>query len=146
MSEKSLKNKPFQASILYVDDELDNLQIFKVMYRRYFDVLVASNTEEATNLLTEHEIALIITDQLMPRETGTQFLKRIKPSYPDTPKIILSGYSDFKTLVEGINECGVFKFISKPYESSALKTIIEEAVEVYHTMKRLRDLDRNASV
>ena len=85
-------------SILYVDDEETNLRVFKSNFRRFFKIYTAVTPFEAIELLKENDVQVIITDQRMPDMTGTEFLEKILPDFPDVIKIILTGFTDIEAI------------------------------------------------
>jgi YesN/AraC family two-component response regulator len=118
-------------SLLYVDDEVTNLRVFKSNFRRFYKVYTVANPYEAIEMLKEHEIQVIVTDQRMPEMTGTEFLEKILPDYPDVIKIILTGFTDIEAIKDGINRCGIYKYITKPWNFDEMKAVLERAFESY---------------
>ncbi len=125
----STKEKKY--SLLYVDDEATNLRVFKANFRKFFNVHTSTNPIEAIELLKNEDIQIIVTDQRMPEMTGTQFLEKILPDYPDVIKIILTGFTDIEAIKDGINRCGIFKYITKPWNFDEMKGVLERAIETY---------------
>jgi len=126
---KPTKEKEF--SLLYVDDEATNLRVFKANFRKYFNVHTSTNALEAIELLKKEDIHIIVTDQRMPEMTGTQFLEKILPDHPDVIKIILTGFTDIEAIKDGVNRCGIFKYITKPWNFDEMKGVLERATETY---------------
>ncbi len=124
-------NKVEKKSILYVDDEPNNLMGFKSVFRRHFKVHTATSGQEGLEIMANHPIQLVISDQRMPNMTGTQFLKQIADNYPDVIRIILTGYSDYEATLEAINNGKVYKYLTKPWETEDLKEIIDGALGIY---------------
>ena len=123
--------KEKKYSLLYVDDEATNLRVFKANFRKFFNVHTSTNPIEAIELLKNEDIQIIVTDQRMPEMTGTQFLEKILPDYPDVIKIILTGFTDIEAIKDGINRCGIFKYITKPWNFDEMKGVLERAIETY---------------
>lgn len=121
--------------ILYVDDEENNLQAFKATFRREFKIFLAINAHEAREILKENEIDLIVTDQRMPEETGVEFLESIIPIYPTPIRILLTGYTDIQAVIDAINKGQVYHYLTKPWEEDYLRTVINNAFEVYSLRK-----------
>jgi len=119
------------ASILYIDDEEANLRIFKINFRRYYTVFTTTQIGEAREILKNNPISLIITDQKMPEMTGTEFLKSIIHLYPNTIRIVLTGFSDIQDIIQAINDCKIYQYVTKPYENGEMKAIIDKALESY---------------
>lgn len=118
-------------SLLYVDDEATNLRVFKANFRKFFNVFTSTNPIEAIDILNQEEIQVIVTDQRMPEMTGTQFLEKILPDHPDVIKIILTGFTDIEAIKDGINRCGIFKYITKPWNFDEMKGVLERAIDTY---------------
>ncbi|MBW4521146.1 MAG: response regulator [Scytolyngbya sp. HA4215-MV1] len=137
--------RPKKAKMLVVDDEPDNLDLLYRTFRRDFQVLKAESGVRALELLaSEGEVAVIISDQRMPEMKGTEFLSRTVPQFPDTMRIILTGFTDVEDLVEAINSGQVYKYITKPWDPSELKTVVQRAAETYEILKqRTEELRRS---
>ncbi|MDY7022013.1 MAG: response regulator, partial [Cyanobacteriota bacterium] len=135
------KSKP---KILIVDDEPDNLDLLYRTFYRTYKVLRAESGAEALKILTEAEdIAVIISDQRMPKMSGTELLSWAATQYPDAIRILLTGYTDVEDLVEAINSGQVFKYVTKPWEAEELKAIVNQALETHNVLKaRTEELKR----
>lgn len=132
--------KKMQIGILYVDDEVNNLNSFKAAFRRYFNIYTAQSAREGRKILETEEIGVIITDQRMPGETGIEFLESILPIYPDTIRILLTGFSDINAVMGAINRGQVYKYLVKPWQDDELKMYIQNALELYNLRKENKDL------
>jgi two-component system sensor histidine kinase/response regulator len=126
---KPVSNKEL---ILYVDDEVKNLDSFKIIFRKDYDVLVAKSAQEGLEMLEKHEVRLVITDQRMPNMTGVEFLEKIAHIYPEITRIILTGYSDMEAIISAINKGRVFRYITKPWNKKDLKETIDFALEAFN--------------
>src|SRR5438067_931860 len=127
--------------IMVVDDEPANLRLLERLFRRNYNVIVASSGQEALQLLEQHDVALLITDQRMPGMTGIELLKRTAEFRPHMVRIILTGYTDIGALVEAIN-CGqVYKYFTKPWNNDQLRLTVERALEHYETTKSRHELE-----
>ncbi|MFN8354171.1 MAG: response regulator [Spirosomataceae bacterium] len=118
-------------SILYIDDEPDNLLAFKAVFRRHYAIFAAQSGYEALAILQTQQVDLIISDQRMPRMTGVEFFERIHDDYPDAIRMILTGYSDVQAIVDAINKGKVYHYITKPWKMEELKVIMDNALEAY---------------
>jgi CheY-like chemotaxis protein len=128
--------RPKKPKMLVVDDEPDNLDLLYRTFRREFNVLRAESGVSALEVLaTEGEVAVIISDQRMPEMKGTEFLSKTVPQFPDTMRIILTGFTDVEDLVDAINSGQVYKYITKPWDPNELKTVVQRAVETYEFYK-----------
>ena len=130
--------------LMVVDDEPDNLDLLYRTFRRDFDVLKADSGRKALQILDrEGEMAIIISDQRMPGMNGTEFLSKTVDRFPETIRIVLTGYTDVEDLVGAINSGKVFKYITKPWNPDELKTVVLQAAETYQVLKqRTRELRR----
>ncbi|XHX78131.1 MAG: SpoIIE family protein phosphatase [Stenomitos frigidus ULC029] len=126
-----------KPKLMVVDDEPDNLDLLYRTFRREFEVLQAESAIAALQMLEEQgEMAIIISDQRMPEMLGTEFLSKTVDRYPDTIRIVLTGYTDVEDLVEAINSGKVFKYITKPWNPDQLKGVIQQAAETYKVLKQ----------
>nr|WP_290224625.1 SpoIIE family protein phosphatase [Trichocoleus desertorum] len=133
-----------KLKLMVVDDEPDNLDLLYRTFRRDFEVFKASSGLNALQSLEqEGEMAIIISDQRMPGMNGTEFLSKTVERFPDTIRIVLTGYTDVEDLVEAINTGKVFKYITKPWMPDELKTVVQQAAETYQVLKqRTNELQR----
>ncbi len=133
---KSYTPKVVQSSteetLLVVDDEQAILSSIKRLMRKSsYRVLTANTPEEAMDLLAKHSVGVIISDQRMPGMTGSELLRRVKSMYPDTVRIMLSGYTDIDSVKAAVNEGAIYRFFLKPWEDDTLKKEIENAFALY---------------
>ncbi|HEY9642595.1 MAG TPA: response regulator [Coleofasciculaceae cyanobacterium] len=134
-----------KPKMLVVDDEPDNLDLLYRTFRRDFSVLRAESGVAALEILaTEGEVAVIISDQRMPEMKGTEFLSKTVPQFPDTMRIILTGFTDVEDLVEAINSGQVYKYITKPWDPHELKVVVQRATETYELLKQRTEELRRA--
>jgi response regulator RpfG family c-di-GMP phosphodiesterase len=129
-----------QINVLYVDDEVHNLNSFKAGFRRLFNVFTAESASEGLKVIETEEIHVIITDQRMPVMTGIEFLESIIPKYPDPIRILLTGYADINAVIDAINKGQVYRYIQKPWMDEDLRINIEKAFEIYMLRKENREL------
>jgi serine phosphatase RsbU (regulator of sigma subunit)/CheY-like chemotaxis protein len=126
-----------KLKLMVVDDEPDNLDLLYRTFRRDFQVYKAESGPSALDVLDkEGEMAIIISDQRMPQMNGTEFLGRTVERFPDTIRILLTGYTDVEDLVDAINSGQVFKYITKPWNPAELKAVVQQAAETYSVLKR----------
>ncbi|HIK05085.1 MAG TPA: response regulator [Trichormus sp. M33_DOE_039] len=138
--------RPKKLKILVVDDEPDNLDLLYRTFRRDFNVLKADSGINALEILAvEGEVAVIISDQRMPEMKGTEFLSKTVPQFPDTVRIILTGFTDIEDLVEAINAGQVYKYITKPWDPGELKAVVQRAAETYDLLKQRTEELRRAN-
>ena len=134
-----------KLKLMVVDDEPDNLDLLFRTFRRDFQVFKADSALKALQILDdEGEMAVIISDQRMPEMNGTEFLGKTVERFPDTIRILLTGYTDVEDLVEAINSGQVFKYITKPWNPEELKSVIQQASETYKFFKQRTNTLRRA--
>lgn len=128
-------NETNVINVLYVDDEIHNLNAFKAGFRRIFNVFIAESAVEGRKIIESNDIHIIITDQRMPVMTGIEFLESIIPDFPDPIRILLTGYADINAVVDAINKGQVYRYIQKPWMDEDLRINIEKAYEIYSLRK-----------
>ena len=134
------RNTNMSSTVLYVDDEQNNLNAFRAAFRREFRVYTAINAVEALKLLKKYpEIKVIIADQRMPDITGVEFFEKVRYIYPNKVRVILTGYSDISAVIDAINKGQVYRFIDKPWNHEMIKNTVSNATEIYDTRKNLHD-------
>ncbi|WP_161604477.1 response regulator [Roseiconus nitratireducens] len=121
-------------SILLVDDEPEILFSLKGLLRREFNLFTAESAEEALQILDEHPIHVIMTDQRMPDVTGAELMARVKVEYPDAIRMIFTGYADIKAVIEAINTGGLYRYITKPWDPDELIEVLREAAGEYDAL------------
>jgi response regulator RpfG family c-di-GMP phosphodiesterase len=136
-------NSDTSANVLYVDDEVHNLNAFKASFRRKFNIFTANSAVEGRQILESEDIHVIVTDQRMPVTTGIEFLESIIPDFPEPIRILLTGYADINAVIDAINKGQVYRYIQKPWMEDDLRINIEKAFELYMLRKENRDLTAN---
>lgn len=146
-AESNKVNPAKKPKLLVVDDEQDNLDLLYRTFRREFTVFRADSGIKALEILAnEGEMAAIISDQRMPEMNGTEFLSLTVSDFPDTMRIVLTGYTDITDLIDAINSGQVHKYITKPWEPDQLKLVVSEATDNYDLLKQRSDqLSRSQS-
>jgi response regulator RpfG family c-di-GMP phosphodiesterase len=121
-----------ERTLLLVDDEENvTLSLVRLLRRDGYRILRASSGEAGLALLAENEVGVIISDQRMPGMTGVEFLSVVKTRYPDTVRIVLSGYTELNSVTEAINRGAIYKFLTKPWEDDLLRAHVQEAFQRY---------------
>lgn len=117
--------------ILYVDDEIVNLNVFKSNFRRKYKIFTVDSGKKGLEILEKEAIDLIITDQQMPEMSGSEFLEQVLVKYPDPIRLILTAYSNIEAIIDIINKCDVYRYITKPWTKEDMSIILEKALETY---------------
>ncbi|HZL94491.1 MAG TPA: response regulator [Vicinamibacterales bacterium] len=127
----SLATPPDQRPrLLFVDDEQRVLNSMRVMFRRQFDLFLASHGAEALDIVKDKDIDVIVADHRMPKMTGVEVLSKVRALSPRTVRILLTGYADLDAVEGSINESEVFRFLTKPCAPKQLRETIELAAKV----------------
>ncbi|BCB26274.1 hypothetical protein SKTS_11600 [Sulfurimicrobium lacus] len=121
-----------ERTILFVDDDANILAALKRSLRRSgYRILTAGSGREGLDLLATNPVQVVVTDQRMPEMSGAEFIARVKELYPDTVRIVLSGYTDLESITRLINAGAVYKFLTKPWEDDQLRENMQDAFR-YH--------------
>ncbi len=121
-----------ERTLLLVDDEPNILSALNRVFRgENYRIFRANSGAEGLELLKEQDVGVIISDQRMPGMTGVEFLSQVNELYPDTVRIVLSGYTDLNSVTDAINQGAIYKFLTKPWEDDLLKKNIREAFRHY---------------
>ncbi len=116
--------------LLFVDDEQRVLNSMRIMFRREFDLFLASHGAEALDIVKEQDIDVIVADHRMPKMTGVEVLSQVRTLSPRTVRILLTGYADLDAVEGSINESEVFRFLTKPCAPKQLRETIELAAKL----------------
>jgi diguanylate cyclase (GGDEF)-like protein/PAS domain S-box-containing protein len=128
LARESFSTSPDERTLLLLDDEENILRsLTRLLRRDGYKILTASNAREAFELLGRHEVHVVISDQRMPDISGTEFLSQVRALYPDTVRLVLSGYTDLRTVTDAINRGAIYKFLTKPWDDEELRREIREA-------------------
>lgn len=119
-------------TLLLVDDEPNVLGALLRLFRRDgYRILTANSAREGLDLLAVTPAQVILSDQRMPAMNGTEFFHRVKQMYPDTVRIVLSGYTDLQSVTDAINQGAIYKFLTKPWDDDALRETIKQAFRMH---------------
>lgn len=113
--------------VLYVDDDASNLAVFRAALSDALPLLTAGGGREALELLGQHEVAVLLTDQRMPGMTGVELMQQVRERWPDTARMLVTAYSDIDEAAAAINRGQVHHYVRKPWEPAALKALLEGA-------------------
>lgn len=138
-------------TLLVVDDEPDVVKSVKDLLRLDYTVYTATRAVDALQIMQDHEIHVVMTDQRMPGMTGVEFLKNVRGDYPEAVRLLFTGYADIKAVIDAINAGSVYRYINKPWDPDELQAVIREACERYDLItdrkKLLDDLrDKNTEL
>ena len=138
-------SKPY--SILYLDDEEQNLVSFQALFRRQYNVFTTTSAHEAVDILNNNEIHVIFSDQKMPEVSGVEFFETILPDFPHPVRILLTGYAEIEAVIDAINKGQVYRYVAKPWDANELAICVENAIDRYNRAQELirksEDLDQS---
>lgn len=130
-----------KITILYVDDEENNLYSFKATFRMKYKVLIALSGDEALEIMKSQPVHIIITDQRMPNMTGVEFLEKVIEIFPDPIRILLTGYADMGAVVDAVNKGKIFHYLAKPWNEEELDMTISRAYEKYKEKEEITSMN-----
>ena len=118
------------ATILCVDDEKPILSSLRRLFRRAgYNVLLANSGREALEVLAKESVDLLISDMRMPEMTGAELLAQVAQQWPDTVRILLTGYADIESSIAAINEGKIYRYVSKPWDDNDMSLLVQSALE-----------------
>lgn len=120
-----------KINILYIDDEIGNLNAFKAAFRRDFKIFTTTSANEGIEILRNNPIDIILADQRMPEKTGVDFFESIIEEFPNPIRILVTAYTDINAIIGAINKGRVYSYVTKPWNELDLKLTIENACQLY---------------
>lgn len=132
--------EPSKHAILLVDDEPEILFSLKGLLRREFELHTAESGQAALEILRQHTIHVVMTDQRMPEMTGVELMGRVKTEHPDAIRMVFTGYADIKAVVDAINNGGLYRYITKPWDPDDLVVLLRDAAAEYDAVVQRRQL------
>jgi DNA-binding NtrC family response regulator len=121
--------------VLYADDEEDVREVFAAVFSEDFDVTCVASGREALDALASREFDVLVSDMRMRPMKGSELLAHAYESFPDTQRILLTGFTDHDDLADAVNHGHVFAYVLKPWNNAQLRLVIERAA-------KLRQLER----
>ena len=119
-----------RPTVLCVDDEIRSLETLERTLDEEFDVLTACSADEALKILADNRVEAILCDQRMPGTTGVELLTEVRQRWPEPARLILSGYTDSEDIIRGLNEAGIYQYITKPWHPDSLLMVVRNACEL----------------
>ncbi len=127
-------------AILIVDDEPDVLFSLTGLLRRDFQVYTATSGQDALDIMQQHPIHVVMTDQRMPSMTGAELMENVRDAYPDAIRIIFTGYADTRAVVDAINRGELYRYITKPWDPDDLIEVLHDAAQRYDMLAAQAEL------
>ena len=132
-----------ERHLLILDDEENVLRALRRTLRPAgFKVHIATSPDQAFEVLALHPVGVVLSDQRMPLMPGSEFLRRVKDLYPQTRRIVLSGYTDLQSITNAINQGAIYQFVTKPWNDAELLTLLETAFAEFELGAENRRLHR----
>ncbi|THG83496.1 response regulator [Pseudomonas sp. A-1] len=116
--------------ILFVDDEERILRSLAMQFRRQYEVLTESDPQRALERLKSEAVQIIVSDQRMPQMSGAELLEQASAIAPQTLRILLTGYSDLDAAVDALNNGGIFRYLTKPWDPQEMAFTLRQAAEI----------------
>jgi diguanylate cyclase (GGDEF)-like protein/PAS domain S-box-containing protein len=132
-----------ERTLLLVDDEENIVAALRRLLRAEgWRLLSATSAEQALQLMARHEVDVILSDQRMPGMTGVELLRRARQLYPETIRLVLSGYTELQSITDAINEGAIYKFLAKPWDDEQLRAHLRDAFALKEMADQNRRLDQ----
>jgi len=119
--------------ILCVDDETNILNSLQRLLRRQsYKVLTADSGEGGLKILEQEKVDLVISDMRMPEMNGAQFLEQVRQRWPNTMRVLLTGFADVESTMAAINKGEIYRYIAKPWDDNDMLLLMKHALERKH--------------
>lgn len=134
-----------RETFLVIDDEPDILDAIARLFRKEYRVLTAQSVDEAWDLIAEHDVQVVMSDQRMPKMSGIEFLAELRKTHPHIVRVLFTGYSNISDVINAINEGHVYRYISKPWKPVELRVFVAQAFEHYRAQRERDELLQQVS-
>lgn len=129
MTEPSAENK-VTYTVLFVDDEPNILRAIKrALFTMDITLLLAESGAKALELLEKNEVHVVISDMKMPQMSGAELLEQVAINYPETFRVVLTGYADIESTIKAVNQGKIHRYLQKPWDNQELVAAVEEGLE-----------------
>jgi len=116
--------------VLFVDDEERILRSLRMLFRGRAEILATTSGREAVELVRNHRVHVVVSDQRMPGMTGVDVLREVAACSPATMRILLTGYADLDAMTASVNEGEIYRFVEKPWDAQRLIATVEQAARI----------------
>ncbi len=131
-----------KEAVLFVDDTPFTLKVLSDLFAGSpFRVLTVGSAAEALELIRREEIAVVVSDNIMPDMGGLEFLSSLKTISPDTVKVLMSAYADLASALAAINCSEVFRYVLKPWKDDEMISTVNDALHRHRLMLTMRHED-----
>jgi two-component system, NtrC family, response regulator HupR/HoxA len=122
---------PRPVSVLVVDDEPRALETLRRTLEDEFEILTAGSGDEGLAVMEQEPVQVVVSDQRMPGMSGVEFLRTVRARWPDTIRLILSGYTESEDIIRGVNEAGIWQYLLKPWRPDQLMLTLHAAAQLW---------------
>ncbi|MEO6996075.1 MAG: response regulator [Lacunisphaera sp.] len=123
--------KPAKGAVLLIDDEQPLLELYAEALAPYFEVTMATAAREAGFLMHKKTFKVIVCDHLMPGGNGLGFLVDAREEYPNTQRVLVTGYMKPEMLLRSVNEAALYRYLLKPVSLPELIKTVLDAAKLY---------------
>ena len=117
-------------TVLFVDDEPNILRAVKrALFTMDITLLLAESGAKALELMKMHDVHVVISDMKMPNMTGAELLEHVAVTYPDTFRVVLTGYADIESTIKAVNQGKIHRYLQKPWDNQELISTVSEGLE-----------------
>jgi DNA-binding NtrC family response regulator len=128
------------ASVLLVDDEdmvLTSVRAYLTLETE-FTIHTYSEPEEAVKYMQANPVDVVVSDYLMPRMSGIQFLMKARELQPEVSRVLLTGHADKHSAIQAINDVGLYQYVEKPWDNAQLLLVVTNGIERSSLLRDLR--------
>jgi C4-dicarboxylate-specific signal transduction histidine kinase len=128
--------------VLYVDDEVSNLRVFEIGFKKDFPVVTLTSAEEALAYIEKHapNVGVVLADQRMPKMTGIELLEKCQVLVPDAHRMLLTANSEEQLVIDAVNKGRVHRYFVKPFKRAELLAVLRDALHIFSLQLQLKDL------
>ena len=127
---EAASTEPRQLTLLFVDDEANILSALQRLFRpQGYRIFTAESGREGLEILERETVDLVISDMRMPEMNGAQFLEQVRAKWPDTVRVLLTGYAEISATIDAINKGQIYRYISKPWEDTDMILLVRQALD-----------------
>ena len=119
-------------TVLVIDDEVRSQEALRRTLDEDFSVFTAGSADEARRIMEREFVQILLCDQRMPGTSGVDFLREVRQRWPDTVRIIISGYTEAEDIIAGINDAGIWQYLLKPWQPEQLLLTLKGAAELWN--------------
>ena len=128
-------------TVLVIDDEVRSQEALRRTLEEDFAVFTASSAKDGREIMERESVQVVLSDQRMPEMTGVEFLKEVRERWPDTVRIIISGYTETEDIIAGINEAGIYQYVMKPWHPEALLLTVRAAAQLFDLQRQTQHMN-----